>query len=214
MSWVSKSLNKVLGNEVVRTGLSVIPGVGDYLGATDTAKAQRQANEMNVNLSREQMAFQERMSSTAHQREVEDLRKAGLNPILSANSGASTPSGSQTSVEPVPPVTAALASSSKQMMNNVMQMLVARSQTKLNKNLADSAEASAEKQKTEKKLLDLQEPGMRWRSTVESRTGQLLNKVLESFDRFDFSAKDNERKEKKKKRMLPGESEPYWSIEK
>jgi len=63
-----------------------ISGLAGYLGAKET-------NESNWDISQSQQNFQEHMSNSAHQREVKDLKLAGLNPILSANSGASTPQG-------------------------------------------------------------------------------------------------------------------------
>lgn len=57
------------------------------------------SNQSSAAQAEKQMDFQKEMSNTAHQREVDDLKAAGLNPILSAlGSGASTPGGAQGTV--------------------------------------------------------------------------------------------------------------------
>ena len=59
-----------------------VSAAGSLLGALGGIFGQRSANQTNIRLAREQMAFQDRMSNTAVQRRMADLRRSGINPIL------------------------------------------------------------------------------------------------------------------------------------
>jgi len=62
---------------------------------------QRSANKANSAQAARSMAFQKEMAKNAHQYEVEDLKKAGLNPLLSGTGGkgASASGGAQAKIE-------------------------------------------------------------------------------------------------------------------
>ena len=68
-------------------------GIGAFLNLAGTMDT----NATNDNINMRNMSWQENLSNTAVQRRRKDMELAGINPILAANQGASTPS-----VSPIP----------------------------------------------------------------------------------------------------------------
>jgi len=132
-SSIGKALKTPLGGALAAGGI-------DYFSAKDTQSKQKQ-------MAREQMAFQERMSNTAYQRAVKDMRKAGINPILAyAQGGASSPGGAQANiVTPTPGATTAKAlQSSSQASLQTLQKDLVQAQTGTAKALESKTQAEAD----------------------------------------------------------------------
>jgi hypothetical protein len=127
---------------VAAAGLEAAASLG--AGAM-SAFGQHQANKQNVALTREQMAFQERMSNTAYSRAVQDLRAAGLNPLLAVGAQASSPGGSQARVEDVLGKSAAAALEARRFFKDLQQ-----TDSQIDLNSATKAYYDSLREKTDK----------------------------------------------------------------
>ena len=150
---------------------SAISAIGNYASAKAT-------NRSNQRIANNQMAFQDRMSSTAYQRATQDMRKAGLNPILAyQQGGASTPQGAsfEAQNELAPAISSALEVRRQNADIKAIkeQILTQKSQQSLNNALKKQAllqsnlNSSTSKQvKSNTKIIDAKYAGAKTRETL------------------------------------------------
>lgn len=142
-----------LGALIGALGPPLIGALSDFIGG-------ERANSMNQVMAGRQMQFQERMSNTAYQRAVADMRLAGINPALAyMQGGASSPGGSSATMENVigPAVSSAMGAIR---LRKEMKLMDEETQSRKNENFTHQfarANVIAQGDKTRAEVRNLEE---------------------------------------------------------
>jgi hypothetical protein len=125
--------------------LPLLGALAPAIGGAFSALGQVSANRANIAAANAQMAFQERMSSTAYQRAMKDMKKAGLNPILAGRlGGASSPGGAMPNIQNPLAGAGATGAAVSQAYNNSALTAAQVQQTEAQTKLLDQAHQRGE----------------------------------------------------------------------
>lgn len=151
---------------------------GGSIGSSmDNMAAEERNNEANKQQAQAMMAFQERMSSTAHTRATEDLQKAGLNRILALGQPASSPAGAMAQQNAVKNN---FAESGMNAASTLLNSQSIGSQTNLNKDSADLAKANTAKAMAETVKIQSTEGIDKTKNTLGNLANKGINAILKT----------------------------------